>query len=313
MAQLKAKAIFVSQGGTGNGSSWAMATGDLHRALDMAKDGDQVWVSKGIYRTSRSNDRSKAFVLKAGIALYGGFAGNETGIEQRNPELNPTYLSGEIGTSSIHDNAFTVIYSRNIGENTIVDGFIITGGASNGSDVSRSLEFGGAGWYNLATDGQSSNPRIRNCTFTKNYAREGAGLLNLSMKGGACRPAITHCSFINNKADLDGGGIMNISMDGNCSPEITECLFEANVASYGAGIFNEPRGGNVKPLIQSNIFRNNKALVRSGSIHNEYSGNGACQPLIGGNHFEGNTSSVGQERNSSATQQKEGGSNGYDK
>lgn len=302
ISQVEAKVIFVTVGGAGNGTSWATAMGGLHRALEMAQAGDQIWVSKGTYRTADNNDRSRSFVLKAGVALYGGFAGFETSIDQRNLLDNITYLSGEIGTSSLQDNAFTVVFCINVGDKAVVDGFYITGGAANGSDEAQHLEFRGAGMINLATDGQSSSPSIRNCTITRNYAREGAGMLNLAMKKGACEPAISHCSFINNKADLDGGAIMNISIDGNCSPEITDCLFEVNVASYGAGIFNEPRGGSVSPVIRSNIFKNNKAMVRSGSIHNEYSSDGSCQPVIGSNYFEGNTASVGQEKNSSATQ-----------
>ena len=312
LSQVEAKVIFVTQGGAGNGVSWATAMGNLHRALELARAGDQIWVSKGTYRTADNNDRSRAFVLKAGVELYGGFAGFETALDQRRIPDNITYLSGEIGTASLQDNAFTVVYCANIGDKAVVDGFHITGGAANGSDKTQHLEFRGAGIFNLATDGQLSSPSIRNCTITRNYAREGAGIFNLAMKEGACMPVILHCSFINNKADLDGGAVMNISIDGNCSPEITDCLFESNVASYGAGIFNEPKGGSVKPVIRSNIFRKNKALVRSGSIHNEYSNNGSCQPVIGGNYFEGNTASVGQEKNSPATQKaKDGNPPGY--
>ena len=313
-SQLVARTLFVSQNGKGSGNSWETAMGSLHKALELAKTGDQIWVSKGTYKTAENNDRTKAFLLKPGVELYGGFAGFETAIEQRELTENITYLSGEIGTASFHDNAFTVVYCINVGERAVVDGFYITGGAANGSDKAQNLEFRGAGILNLATDGLSSSPIIRNCTVTKNYAREGAGILNLATKKGACQPVITHCSFINNKADLDGGAIMNISIDGNCSPEITHCLFESNVASYGAGIFNEPKGGMVKPVIQNNFFKNNNALVRSGSIHNEYSGKGSCQPVLGNNYFEGNTASVGQEKNSPATQQKKhDNSNGYKK
>ena len=275
--------------------------GNLHKALEAAMPGDQIWVSKGTFRTSESNDRTQSFVLPAGVEMYGGFAGFETAIKQRNLQVNVTYLSGEIGTSSLHDNACTVVYSKNVGEKAILDGFYITGGAADGSDKANHLEFRGAGILNLAADGQSSSPMIRNCTITGNYAREGAGLLNIAINKGVCRPVIWKCYFINNKADLDGGGMMNVTNNGDCSPEIRECRFESNQASYGGGIFNEPKGGSVNPVIRDNKFINNKALVRNGSIHSEYFGKGDCKPDIAGNLFKGNTSSVGPEKNSPAT------------
>lgn len=297
-ARGESKIIFVSQGGKGNGTSWTKATGNLHEALLMAQPDDQIWVSKGIYRTSENNDRTKSFRVPSGVKMYGGFLGFETALEYRDPKNNPTLLSGEIGTPSIADNAFTVVFTQNVSEKTVIDGFYITGGNANGKDKSRPMEYRGAAWYNLATDSKASNPVIRNCTITQNDAREGAGILNLAMNQGTCRPTISNCSFLQNRAGLNGGAIMNLSMNGDCIPVITECLFEDNFASYGAGIFNEPWGGKVEPVIKHNVFRNNKALVRNGSIHNEYSSNGSCKPEIGGNHFEGNAASVGQEKNS---------------
>ena len=296
LGYVQANTIFVSQGGAGNGASWTAPLGNLHQALETAKPGDQVWVSKGTYRTSERNDRAKSFVLSAGVELYGGFADFETAIEQRNLQANVTYLSGEIGTASLHDNAFTVVYFRNAGENTILDGFCITGGAADGSDKANHLEFRGAGILNMAADGQSSSPMLRNCTITGNYAREGGGMLNIAINKGVCRPVIWKCSFINNKADLDGGAMMNATINGDCSPEIRECHFESNQASYGGGIFNEPKGGSVNPVIRDNEFIDNKALVRNGSIHCEYFGNGECKPDIGGNIFKGNSSPVGTEK-----------------
>lgn len=298
LSQLKAQVIYVSEGGNGDGSSWAAAMGSLQKALGAAPKGGQVWVSRGTYRTAENNDRSKSFIIPAGIELYGGFAGFETAPGQRNLNDNITYLSGEIGTASPHDNAYTVVYTKNVGEHTVVDGFYITAGVANGSDKSNPLEIRGAGWFNLAIDGESGSPTIRNCTIAGNHAREGGGLYNLAMKKGTCQPVVTKCSFVNNKADLKGGAIMNITMDGTCIPEITACLFDSNHASYGAGIYNEPKFGNVAPLIRNNIFKNNIATVRNGSIHNEYTGYGSCQPTIEGNHFEGNAATVGQEKES---------------
>lgn len=37
------------------------------------------------------------FSLNNGVAIYGGFAGTETELEQRNVSANPSILSGDIG------------------------------------------------------------------------------------------------------------------------------------------------------------------------------------------------------------------------
>ena len=298
LAQMEGQIIFVSQNGTGNGTSWNKAMGDLHKALAEVGPGEQIWVSAGTYFTSKADDRNKSFVIPSGIELYGGFAGVETSIGQRDPKHHITYLSGEIGSSSNLDNAFTVIYTENVSANTIVDGFYITGGNANGNDKSRPLEYRGGGWYNLATGGKDSSPSISHCIFTQNLAKDGAGMLNLALQNSNCRPKISYCTFTSNKAKMNGGALINLSMKGNCEPQINHCTLEMNTASYGAGIYNKPWSGSVKPHIQSCTFKKNKALVSGGSIHNEYSKQGACQPTTKDNHYIENSASVGKEHNS---------------
>ena len=48
--------------------------------------GDQVWVAAGTY--------VGCITLKAGVALYGGFAGRETDLSQRDWTANVTILDG---------------------------------------------------------------------------------------------------------------------------------------------------------------------------------------------------------------------------
>jgi hypothetical protein len=47
---------------------------------------------------------------------------------ERDPELNLTVLSGEIGTGAINDNTYHVVYFNNVGNQTLIDGFNITAG-----------------------------------------------------------------------------------------------------------------------------------------------------------------------------------------
>src|SRR5687768_4518066 len=90
--------MYVVPGGltTGSCASWANAC-DLQYALGVASSGSDLWVKKGTYRPTSSTNRTVSFVLKNGVALYGGFAGTETLLTQRKPATNITILSGDIG------------------------------------------------------------------------------------------------------------------------------------------------------------------------------------------------------------------------
>src|SRR5512142_2257923 len=87
---------YVKAGASGanNGTSWANAYKSLQSALAAAARNDQIWVAKGTYkptaRTDPNDPRSVTFTLPSGVAIYGGFAGTETLLSQRKPNLNVT-------------------------------------------------------------------------------------------------------------------------------------------------------------------------------------------------------------------------------
>ncbi|MCC6724938.1 MAG: hypothetical protein IT258_10540, partial [Saprospiraceae bacterium] len=119
-SQLRGQIVYVAPNGTGNGSSWANATGNLRAALDNAIAGTQIWVKEGTYLPTTCsicvfNDRNQYFQIKNGVKLYGGFGGFETDIAQRNITAHPTYLSGDINQDgSLVNNSFTVVYTKNV-------------------------------------------------------------------------------------------------------------------------------------------------------------------------------------------------------
>ncbi len=293
---LQARVIFVKAGNNGDGSSWSNAFGDLQQALKVASYGDQIWVTVGKYLPTRTSDRTVSFQIPDGVALYGGFQGFENDVDERNWRINTTILSGEIGSNSLDDNSYTVVYTKGVSSATIIDGFVITSGFANYMGSKSDVKRCGAGWYNDGSFGES-NPTIRNCTFTKNYARDGAALYNFALNG-ATNPTIQNCYFIANRADLDGGAIYNDGNKGTCNPHIENCAFEKNEATYGACIINVADKGQTLPTIVNSNFIGNISYIRGSSIYDTRSDSGICETTLQNCQFADNSSGVGKDTTS---------------
>lgn len=110
--------VYVDSSATGaaNGSAWADAFPNLQDALTSAgkRNGlSEVWVARGTYvpdigGNTVDDDPLATFDLPPGTAIFGGFAGLETNRDERDPEANPTVLSGEISESAQSENVITI-------------------------------------------------------------------------------------------------------------------------------------------------------------------------------------------------------------
>jgi hypothetical protein len=211
-AQAQQRYYVNQQANTGlnNGLSWPDAFTDLHSALQAATTGDEIWVAQGLYRTDTANTRNRAFDLRSGVRLLGGFTGYELDAAARQPDQHTTILSGNIGNPADSlDNALTVLYLALPDSSTLVSGFVIEHGYANTDtsygNVSPSRAGGGA--YILAND-STAYPMFDRCTFRNNYAGGNGGAVMVrskQTKGSA--PRFRHCKFINNKSGANGGAI----------------------------------------------------------------------------------------------------------
>jgi hypothetical protein len=135
---------YVKTGGSGNGSDWAHASGDLQAMINASVATDTIFVAAGTYKPNSivntngntnptpGSNRDWSFVLKQGVKIYGRFAGTETAIAERDLSSNLTILSGDTGTTDdISDNCYHVVIGANITNATVLDGFTITGGNAN--------------------------------------------------------------------------------------------------------------------------------------------------------------------------------------
>jgi hypothetical protein len=269
--------VFVNAAATGNGSgsSWANAVTNLQYALKFScSNVAQIWVAKGIYHPTANNSRDSAFTMRNNLAVYGGFAGTETLLSQRNWVNNPTILSGDIGLLNNNgDNSFHVIFNNNNGLNATseVDGFTITGGNANGNSISGN----GGGIYNNA-----ASIKISNCIITLNNAsNSGGGLYNAN----GSNSTVTNTSILSNTSQFNAGGVMNIY---SSAANFTNCTISGNSATYGAGLYNQ----FTSPATMINcVFVGNKASQTGGGLLNY----DASNAIVSSCSFNGNSANSG--------------------
>ena len=227
--------------GTGDGLSWVNAFNHPQDAMDAAQPGDQIWVADGTY-TRKSPTDTAVLTMKDGVDIYGGFAGWETDLSQRDYENNVTILDA-LGTDQSHSR---VVIGA---DNARLDGFTITGGHISFSEC-------GGGMANYGV-----SPTIENCIFTNN--------IGWSMGGGICNlydssPTLTNCTFSNNFAGLEGGAIYEDYGDNYCN--ITNCTFTHNEANESGGGAIRGRNYNITNCsFTNNLGYGSGALSISGN------------------------------------------------
>ncbi len=294
-----AKTVYVddSASGSNNGSSWTDGYTDLQDAIADAVFGDQIWVAQGIYypSTIAENDRDKSFELKDGVAIYGGFEGDESNLVDRDFNLFETYLSGDFNqNNALSDNSYSVIYSSAVSGSTIVDGFIITAGNASALCNGQLRQRYGGGWYNDASGaGKLSSPTIENCRFVGNEAYcAGGAFYNDGNSGGVGMPSFYKCSFESNYSENTGGAVYNNGNTGNATPSFTNCKFSSNstnlsMVSYAGAVYNLGQSGNSNPVFTNCLFDNNSAFA-GGAVYC-LGQNGKSNSVFDNCTFVGNT------------------------
>ncbi|MCA9972773.1 MAG: right-handed parallel beta-helix repeat-containing protein [Anaerolineales bacterium] len=263
--------------GAADGSSWADAYTDLQAALAVAPAGGEIWIAAGTYYPTAGGDRAATFQLHSGVAVYGGFAGQETLRQARRWAQQRTVLSGDIGAAGVAtDNSYNVVTGSGVDRTAVLDGVTISGGYANGSGVHDK----GGGLHN--SDG---SPTIANVTFIDNYAVNHGGAI--ANQYANSQPLIVNCAFSGNHTDWNGGGIANLW---SAHPTIVNVTLTGNSGGNGGGIVNLEMG---QATVRNAILHGNvggEIGLQSGAaisvayslVQNGYpgSGNVAADPLF---------------------------------
>lgn len=210
--------------GAATGQNWTDAFPELQSALAVANPGDAVWVAEGVYRPTAATDRSATFVLRSGVHLFGGFAGTETTLNERDWAAHEALLSGDIGIpGQIIDNSYHVVTASGVAPTTLLDGFVIEGGNANGN--AEPLGDAGGGLFM-----SGGSPTVQNVVVRANAAPNGAGIM--ARDGSA--PLLVNVLFHDNLAGNGGGALAAV---GSSNTRLVNITASANVATQGGGLY----------------------------------------------------------------------------
>jgi len=226
-----AQVVYVDDDATGanDGTSWEDAYVDLVDAIHFGST-LEVWVAAGTYRPAPPGGHRDLEFHLTDQAVYGGFAGFESSLEQRAGFFDQTILSGDLlgddgpGFTNVEDNSYTVLQG---GGNFVLDGFTIEGGNAEGFGNNR---FGGGA--HLFED--AGPYLVRNCVFRRNRAmQQGGGVYSVTSgsdaREGATPSRFVDCDFIGNEAGA-GGGLNSLSR-----LELVGCRFLGNRSTVEGG------------------------------------------------------------------------------
>ncbi|MCA9426845.1 MAG: SUMF1/EgtB/PvdO family nonheme iron enzyme, partial [Candidatus Omnitrophica bacterium] len=223
----------------GGGDRWADALPSISDALFLCSASDEIWVAEGTYHENIS--------FEPGLRLFGGFSGDETARDQRDPGTNLTTIESP-------GNSQTVVTVQNV-EKTTMDGFSIVNSdfSQRGftyqdvdsatlnncrihgqlfiffsfPDISNcvvtgaeQLEFGGVRC-------SYSNPTFFNCEITENKGRTGAGVSCYSSN-----PVFRNVRITRNEAYYIGGGFYCV----DSNPELINCTIADNTGDRGSAM-----------------------------------------------------------------------------
>jgi parallel beta-helix repeat protein len=271
---------------TGNdandGSTWALAKKTIQAGIDLASSqGGDVWVEGGTYTLASASSSTYSIVLKPYCYVYGGFAGTETALAQRDWAANPTFLVRQSGGLATATAGYRV---------SCLDGFICQPAASaTPIPVSGIVCNGGSPYIrnnvfprNQGTviSSQSASPIIAGNAFASNNPGSAYGIVVCDYA-----PALITGNVFSSNGPFGtnpSAGVLNLATTGPAT--ITNNLFVNNYVSNSGTTYSScivGQHGNIPNLISNNTFVGNRGVaITVGStsivVNNVFAQNDGC-------------------------------------
>jgi hypothetical protein len=220
-------AAATAAGPGGDGLTWGNAFDQLQDGIDAAADEAdvcefcEVWVVQGTYYVYEDNVHDTV-ALGPGVGLFGGFAGDETSLDERDPDPALTILDGRPSASGTERVRHVVTGA----DGAAIDGFTITNGSAT-ADIDEDPYREGAGLLAVDPDGML----LRNCTVSGNQGYEGGGVS--AIDGGEYGGVLIRDCTIAGNTSVTGGGI-HIK---NTWTYIINSVISSNAADQGGGLW----------------------------------------------------------------------------
>ena len=238
-----------------DGTSWSSAKQSIAGATYPAVPGDEVWVASGTY--------GRQLFVEHGIKLYGGFAGTESALAERDLKANRTTLYHHAYSDS--DRAIELLAS--CASPVVIDGFTIESpecyyGISCRAPLTtiRNNRFIATGYYRPTRAiyvPNADSVEITNNLFvgqnTGVYYHLGKFLIaSNTMVGNGYAvygygPSVV--TVANNIIAFNGNGIRHGTTDGSLTLD-HNCVFGNTHYDYYGSIISHPTDINVDPLFQ---------------------------------------------------------------
>jgi hypothetical protein len=214
--------VDVDAAGSANGLTWADACNAVQPAIDSAAEAVanipavehcKVWVAAGIYFIYQLGPNDTV-ALATDVEVYGGFAGDETALDDRDWEANVTVLDGR--NEAMPD--MRVHHVVTGADASLLDGFVVAHGTAN----NEPSDLYGGGFYS-----NDSSVEIHNCKFIGNYA-QNAGAAIAFAEGTL---TLSNSLFTLNTSNTEGAAV-------NVNPgtvDISDCYFVGNLNEGDTG------------------------------------------------------------------------------
>jgi len=198
-------------------AGWSTAATNIQDAIDASTDGDQIWVTNGIYQTGgkvMAGDLTNRIALDKSVTVQ---------------SVNGPWVTVIQGAGAINGTA--AVRCAWLTNGASLAGFTLRDGATRTSGDSITLASGGGTWC------ASSNAMVRNCVFVSNTATRCGG--------GTFQGTLNNCLISSNgvsfpfpsgaaayAANLNNCTVVSNACSGTCLGLLTNCIVYYNSASY---------------------------------------------------------------------------------